>query len=405
MKKILLYIMLLAVMFAACDPIEDSDSLSGNVSVSDLKLTCTPIVVDGKNSNDVIVENNSSTLSRWLSDRTQIETAYGTVTFDFTGNRDVIYKGFNGDGSTLETTIPVTIDTITNILPAHVERLGIKYKEDGSADETSLPYYFGTVSDAGIEANITIVQEVANGKNGNVLTIKNNNPILSDWNWGGVVSDKNSGELFVTSLGDFDLTFTGTKADGSIFEIDYGTFTVDSLTKVPQEYINLFGDFLNGVTSKKWAWFSDGPCWANGGYLDATDPDGGWWKNTVSDMEGREVGILEFTFDGYKMTKTVTGGNDDPGAGYVAVLGTTEGTVKVDLSKKMNKSDGSPWSIGHMTTTGINVLYGLNVNDGNALYYEYDILKLTDKELVVAGTKPGTGSGGESWIFKFEAVE
>jgi len=402
MKRRILYFALLAATFAACDPIEDRDTLSGVVNVSDLKLMSTPIVVDGKNSNDVVVENNSQTLSRWISDRSQIEKSYGTVTFDYTGNREVKFTGLNGDGSKVETTVPVKIDTITNIRPDFVQRLGIKYKADGSVDKTSIPYYFGKVSNTKIKANITVVQEIKKGKKGNVLTLKNNNPILSNWNWGGVEGEKNSDELFVTSLGDFNLTFKGTKADGTTFDLDLGKFTVDSLTKVPEEYINLFGDFLGGVASKTWEWSTDGPCWANGGYLSASGPASGWWQNSYANMlSDREVGTMEFKFSGYKMTKTVTGG----AAG--TILGTTVGTVKVDLSKKLKNSDGSGanWSIGHMTTIGVNVLYGINVNDGNSPYYEYDILKLTSKEFIVAGTKPGTGAGGESWFFRFQAKQ
>ena len=140
MKK-LIYIILAAAIFAACEPIEDREVLSGAIGVNDLDLTATPVQVNGLNSNEIIVENNSPILSRWISDRTKIEKAYGTVIFDYTGSKEVQFIGLNADGSKVETTIPVSVDTITNILDTFVGRLGIKYNEDGSPDQSSLPYY------------------------------------------------------------------------------------------------------------------------------------------------------------------------------------------------------------------------------------------------------------------------
>ena len=130
MKRLLLYFTIVAFAFAACEPMEDRDSFTNvKVNESDLEVSATAVEVDGKNSNEVVVENNSPMLSRWISDRNQIESAYGTVAFDTIGNRDVKFVGLNGDGSQVATTLPVTIDTITSLPDDVISRMGIEFND------------------------------------------------------------------------------------------------------------------------------------------------------------------------------------------------------------------------------------------------------------------------------------
>jgi hypothetical protein len=394
MKKTILYFALLASVVAACDPIEDRDTLSGNVALDDLQLSCIPTVVDSKNSNEVIVENNSPLLSRWISDRTQIEKAYGTVIFDYTGNKNVQFTGLNGDGTKIETTIPVRIDTITNIKSDFVSRLGIKYKSDGTVDKTSQPYYFGNVSEATIKSKILVEQVVVNGKKGNVLKVKNSSPVLSDWNWGGVTSNKNSvEELFVTSVGEFELTFKGTKADGSIVNFSLGKYTVDSLTKIPQEYLDLFGDFIaDPNTSKTWQWNRSEKVWSIGPYQGFTDPNVGWWNNGYADMTSRQDGTMTFKFSDLSLTKDVTTSNatdtkEQPNTTY-------KGTVAVDLGTKV-----SGYSVGTVKLNGVTILYGIDVNGGNAPWTTLSLVKVSGNTLILGGDQ------GNTWLYRFEAVK
>jgi len=135
MKKIYLaYIA--AFLIVACDPIEDRDELSGNVAVEDLDLSVDPIVENGLTTNSFIVENNSPILSRWITDREQIQNSYCTISCNTAGDQEVKFVGLNGDGTFLEQLFPVFVDTMVN-LPANVKaRLGIKYTDDGSVDKT-----------------------------------------------------------------------------------------------------------------------------------------------------------------------------------------------------------------------------------------------------------------------------
>jgi len=393
MKKLLLYLGLAAATFTACDPIEERDSLSGSVSVEDLKLSCIPTVVDNKNSNEVIVENNSPILSRWISDRTQIEKAYGTVIFDYTGNKNVQFIGLNGNGTKSETTVPVRIDTITNIKSDFVARLGIKYKADGSVDKTSTPYYFGNVSGETIKNSLVIEQVVENGKRGNVLKVKNNSPVLSDWNWGGVTSNKNYEELFVTAAGEYELTFKGTKADGSVVNFNLGKYTVDTLTKIPAEYIALFGNFVDDpTTSKTWRWNRTDKVWSIGPFQGFTDPNSGWWNNAYADMVSRQDGTMTFKFSDSSLTKDVTTSNatdtkEQPNTTY-------KGTISVDLGTKV-----SGYSIGTVKLNGVTILYGIDVNGGNAPWTTLSLVKVTENTLILGGDQ------GNTWLYRFEAVK
>ncbi|MCD7916716.1 MAG: hypothetical protein LUG96_16590, partial [Tannerellaceae bacterium] len=64
MKKII-YLMMFAIAFMACEPIENRESAGGAITADQLDISATPVVVDGKNSNKIIVENHSPVLSQW----------------------------------------------------------------------------------------------------------------------------------------------------------------------------------------------------------------------------------------------------------------------------------------------------------------------------------------------------
>lgn len=391
MKKKILFIALLAATFAACDPIEDSrDTMSGNVS--DLKLTCTPISVDGKKSNEIIVENNSPLLSSWVSDRSKVQSAYTTLLCDYVGTRNIQFTGLNGDGTKVEKTIAVKVDTMTNLTSETISRLGIVTKSDGSVDKTSMPYYWGCAS---YNPKITITQEKSStGKKGNKLTIKCDAPYLCDWTFGDAKSNKNSCELFVTSTGTFNFSLKFTKSDGSVVENAYtDSYVVEELTTIPAEYTNLFGDFIKDPTiSKTWQWNRKGKVWANGPLKGFTDPGSGWWQNEYSDMTNRQDGKMTFKFADLSLTKEVTGGD-----AKIEAVGTYTGHISVDLGTKT-----SGYSVGTIKLNGISILYGVDVNAGNVPFTSVSLVKVTDKTLILGGDSEGTG---QTWLYKFEKVE
>nr|WP_319400998.1 hypothetical protein [uncultured Carboxylicivirga sp.] len=394
MKRILLYIALLTITFAACEPIEDRDSMSGELALKDLKLTATPIQIDGLNTNEVVVENNSSTLSRWVSDRTQVESAYATVLFDYTGSREVQFYALNGNGTKLETTLPVQVDTMTNLTSSMISRLGIKYNEDGSLNKNSKPYFLGKANyTLGTDYNITLVQDEKDGLKGNKITFDCEAPYLCHWTMGTSSSDNNKGSISVYNPGTYTLSLSYTKADGTVIENAFEQeFVVEELTDVPDALKNLFGDFLeNPDVSKTWQWSRDGKVWANGPLRGFTDPGSGWWQNAYADMTGRQDGTMTFKFSDLSLTKEVTAADEN-----VEGIGTHSGTLKYDLSGV----DG--YSIGHLYLNGITILYGIDVNAGNVPFTSLSIISVTKKTLILGGDSDDTG---QTWLYKFEAVE
>jgi hypothetical protein len=396
MKRLLLYFTLLAVVFTACDPIENRDSLSGTVSEDALELSAEPIVVDGRNSNEVVVENNSPVLSRWISDRSQVESAYSTIVFDYLGTRDVQFVGLNGNGSMVEKSLSVELDTMTNLTAEMKTRLGIKYNDDGTVDKTSMPYFFGNADYVqGTGYTVSIEQEVAvNGKAGNKLTLKCDAPYLCNWTFGGATANKNSTELFITDRGTFTLSLDMTKADGTVIENAYTEeILVEELTTVPDEYTNLFGDFLsNPDITKTWQWSRSGKVWANGPLRGFTDPGAGWWQNSYEDMIGRQDGTMTFKYSDMTLTKEVLEGGD----ASIDPVGTHTGTIALDLGSSVEG-----YSIGLLKLNGISILYGVDVNDGNAPFTELSIVSVTENTLILGGDSDGSG---QTWLYKFEAV-
>jgi hypothetical protein len=386
MKKIIIYIALLVLGFAACEPIEERDTLSGEVSVDQLEITAEPVVVDGKNTNEVIVENNSPILSRWISDRSQIESSYATVVFDKVGSHNVEFVGLNGNGTKVETTLPVTVDTMTNLPSEVAARLGI------DDDPTTLPNYWGA---GGYDYTVSVEQEIAvNGKGGNKLTLFCDAPYLCEWTFGGAAANKNSAELFITDRGTFTLSLDFTKADGTVIEDAYTEeIEVEELTTVPDTYINLFGDFLsNPDVTKTWQWSRSGKVWANGPLRGFTDPGAGWWQNAYADMVSRQDGTMTFKYGDMTLTKEVYEGSDTS----IDPVGTHTGSLSIDLGTSV-----AGYSIGVLKLDGVTILNGVDVNDGNAPFTELSIVSVTGNTLILGGDSDGTG---QTWLYKFEAV-
>ncbi|MGQ1945709.1 hypothetical protein ACT3CD_01240 [Geofilum sp. OHC36d9] len=391
MKKIYLaYIA--AFLIVACDPIEDRDQLEGNVAVTDLDLSVDPIVENGLTTNSFIVENNSPLLSRWITDREQIQNSYCTISCNTAGDQEVKFVGLNGDGSFLEQLFPIYVDTMVN-LPANVKaRLGIEYADDGSVDKTSAPYFWGKADyTIDVDYEISITQEKDGDVLGNKLTIDCGAPYLCNWTFGTAVADKNKCDIFVTSTGTFTLSLNLTKSDGTVIENAFvQDFEVEKLTYVPQVLFDLFGDFVaNPDTSKTWQWARKGKVWANGPLRGFTDPGSGWWQNEYADMVARQDGEMTFEFSDLSLTKVVTGGDET-----IDAPGEYKGGVVVDLG---TKTEG--YSVGTIKLDGITILNGVDVNDGNKAFVEVSLVKASANTLILGGDSDGTG---QTWLYKFE---
>lgn len=117
MKKLFIYATLLAAVFTACDPVESRDVMTGAITVDQLQITATPVVVNGKNSNKVILENNSPILSLWDYGLGTSAKAYVEVLLVLTGENTIKFTGLNADGTYITKDLAVQVDELTFEVP------------------------------------------------------------------------------------------------------------------------------------------------------------------------------------------------------------------------------------------------------------------------------------------------
>ena len=103
--------------FPACDPLTESYSLDeSTLSADQLKLTVKAQTVDGRNSNTIVMENNSPILSEWTVGDKKLNSAYAEAVVNYTGQQKVTFRGMNADTKTFtEKEFTVQVDTIAAI--------------------------------------------------------------------------------------------------------------------------------------------------------------------------------------------------------------------------------------------------------------------------------------------------
>ena len=143
MKKTLLYsLFMLALAFTACEPIENRDSIGGAITPDQLNVTASPIVVNGKNGNMVVIENKSAVNPKWLVGSAVSYKAYDTLMIVSTGNIPVTFTGLNADGTQINKSFTIKIDTLSTLPQEYKYLFG-----DPAAGVTSKKYVWDETSD------------------------------------------------------------------------------------------------------------------------------------------------------------------------------------------------------------------------------------------------------------------
>lgn len=118
MKKAFLYIsMLLIVLFTACEPVENRLPMGNAITADQLDISVTPIMIDGKKSNKVVMENHSPVLSSWNYGVGVSQKMVDTVLLVITGDNDIIFTGLNPDGTTINKTLTVNVEELSFPVP------------------------------------------------------------------------------------------------------------------------------------------------------------------------------------------------------------------------------------------------------------------------------------------------
>jgi hypothetical protein len=241
------------------------------------------------------------------------------------------------------------------------------------------------------QLKISAIPEIRDGVNSNYVILNSDgNPCLSSWDYGSGTLIGTGGRVQLLLTGDNEIIYTGLNPDGTKITKTL-VVHVDRTYDVAPEW----GIFC-GSGEKVWTWDDQAPAvWGNGGYLSNVAP--GWWTVAVADMEEQTSGEganahMTFSLKGAALTKNKSDGS------------TEKGTFSFDMTKTtMNAGNDGLWGIGKLTTTRVTVLSGKQPNGGNAPVYSYDILQLTDNEMVLGWPEPGAGAWGTAWYWLFRA--
>lgn len=171
---------------------------------------------------------------------------------------------------------------------------------------------------------------------------------------------------------------------------------------------------LTDYSTKSWTWDTavNGGGWGNLGYTPSTGDDfadngtGTWFSCAPADLSGQLK---------HSDTGTATG-EEDPNAymtfdwknstikSYKAD-GTEirSGVFKITYNNgTRSKTNGADWSLGNLNTTAGSILFPFKINGGGTKPTDFEILKLTSKQLVLVYADAGTGSWSEATFWRFK---
>lgn len=117
MKRIIIYISILTLLFTACEPVESRIPMGNPITAEQLDLSVIPIMVNGKRSNKVVMENLSPVMSSWNYGVGVSQKMTDTVLLVITGDNDIIFTGLNPDGSTVTKTLTANVEELTFPVP------------------------------------------------------------------------------------------------------------------------------------------------------------------------------------------------------------------------------------------------------------------------------------------------
>jgi len=119
MKRFTAYIMILLSTLAlvSCEAVEDRLDIGGFISAEQLDITATPVIVDGKATNKVILNNSSPVLSSWDFGTGKTQKKTDTVLMVVEGENEIIFTGRNPDGSEITKTLTVNVEDMRFPVP------------------------------------------------------------------------------------------------------------------------------------------------------------------------------------------------------------------------------------------------------------------------------------------------
>ena len=396
MKKIFFTLSSVALMLVACDPSVDdiSSGFDNRVTAETVQASATPVVVNGKNTNRIVVENHSPITCQWKADQlieaqTSSAKAYDTIYVTKTGTNTITMVCYNLNGE-FRKDFAVNVEEITYLTKALSDRL-VGAKGFGNAFDPS---------------KVSIEQEVdkETGLKGNVFSVTNANGVLTDWqvvdkatNEVMASSNLNSDKLLVIAdAGEYEIRMDYTKADGSKDSYVCGTYTIECYTNKPEII-----EYLSGETGvSRWQWFQgNAAVWGNGPWASGAGP--AWWTNNLDAMDGQ---------GGNHPGGTARNGINayfelDFNSGIATNSDGTKCAFKV-LPLKHGHGSEEGWDMGciHFEASGTTyvVPMAVNVNGGDEPFQDMFIVKADEDRLNLTAEEQAVN--GCAWFYLFERV-
>lgn len=118
MNNMIKYILFFAFVFlVACNPEEERFGMGKSLTIDQLDISAQPLVIDGKRSNKVVLENRSPILQSWDYGLSSTQKVRDTVLLVITGNTDITFTGLNPDGTTISKVLTVNVEKLTFPVP------------------------------------------------------------------------------------------------------------------------------------------------------------------------------------------------------------------------------------------------------------------------------------------------
>lgn len=381
-----------------------------NVTAENVDAKVTPVVVNGKNTNRIVIENHSPITSQWSADQlaenaVTSSKAYDTIYVTKLGENTVTMHCKNL-GNDFTKDFKVNVDEISLLSAELQKRLCVEGSEGNYKSKIASikgqAVLFGTSFD---KAKVKVVQEIKEGVKGNVFTVENDNATLADWAITKDGADEpmatanlNDDKLMVVEPGHYTLTLTYTLANGTKDTYTVAAFDVEDLTTVPVLLQYLKGG-ENGDGTTTWEWSKKASAvWGNGPWGSGNKPQ--WWGVSLTDIEGQgssKVGgatrngtNASFTLDMNKNIATNADGTSLP--------------FKLNVLEHKDAS----WDQGTITfPTATNdkfvIPMGVNVNKDNEVFTKYYVLVSSDDKLVLTAAEMPLNGCAWFYVFKKKA--
>jgi hypothetical protein len=243
------------------------------------------------------------------------------------------------------------------------------------------------------QLKISATPVVKDGVKSNYIQLNSEgNACLSSWDYGFGTLAGTKGTVKVMMAGDNEIVYSGMNTDGTIIKKTI-TVHVDKLYDVEPEWAL----FCGTTTGKKtWVWAKDNKysgahwVWGNGGALADLAP--AWWGRSEADASGDNIdinGTMTFDLHGASFTKVESGV-------------TSKGSFSFDMTKKQDPRFTNV--IGMLTIKGTTIQHGISQNDGKKVVNTFNIIKLTNDEMILMYATEGGLSGGwpEGWYWVFK---